>query len=68
MVKVSNINFFAGIFRSVSLFTGANCRKAIEEGRADYVPIFLGEVPLLFRRNVVNIDVALVHVSSAIHV
>eukprot|EP00112_Aurelia_sp_Birch-Aquarium-sp1_P022630 Seg644.2 transcript_id=Seg644.2/GoldUCD/mRNA.D3Y31 product="4-hydroxybutyrate coenzyme A transferase" protein_id=Seg644.2/GoldUCD/D3Y31 len=54
---------YEGIFRSVSLFTGANCRKAIEEGRADYVPIFLGEVPLLFRRNVVNIDVALVHVS-----
>eukprot|EP00794_Sanderia_malayensis_P009661 gene9661-10648_t len=54
---------YEGIFRSVSLFTGPNSRKAIEEGRGDYVPIFLGEIPLLFRRNIVNIDVALVQVS-----
>jgi len=54
---------FEGIFRSTSLFTGANCRTPIAEGRADYVPIFLGEIPLLFRRNIINIDVALVHVS-----
>jgi len=54
---------FNGIFRSNSLFIGANCRKAVSEGRADCTPIFLGEVPLLFRRKIINLDVALVSVS-----
>ncbi|HZP60762.1 MAG TPA: hypothetical protein VFB27_10605, partial [Opitutaceae bacterium] len=35
-------------FRSVSLFTGAPLRKAISEGRADFVPIFLSDIPGLF--------------------
>ena len=52
------------MFRSNSLFIGANCRTAIAEGRADCVPIFLGEVPLLFRRKIVNLDVALITVST----
>ncbi|XP_050720662.1 4-hydroxybutyrate coenzyme A transferase-like isoform X8 [Eriocheir sinensis] len=51
------------IFRSNSFFIGANCRSAINEGRADYVPIFLSEIPLLFHRNIIDIDVALVQVS-----
>ncbi|KAG0715608.1 4-hydroxybutyrate coenzyme A transferase [Chionoecetes opilio] len=52
-----------GIFRSNSFFIGSNCRLAINEGRADYVPIFLSEIPLLFHRNIINIDVALVQVN-----
>ena len=52
-----------GIFRSNSLFIGANCRTAVGEGRADFTPIFLSEVPLLFRRKILNLDVALIHVS-----
>lgn len=52
-----------GIFRSNSLFIGANLRKAVNEGRADFVPIFLSEIPLLFRRNIVQLDVALISVS-----
>lgn len=57
------ICYCADIFRSNSLFIGGNCRKAVNEGRGDFTPIFLGEVPLLFRRKIVNLDVALIQVS-----
>jgi 4-hydroxybutyrate CoA-transferase len=50
-------------FRVNALFVGANTRQAVEEGRADYVPVFLSEVPSLFRTGLLPIDVALVHVS-----
>lgn len=50
-------------FRHVAYFIGANARLAVNEGRADHVPIFLSEVPLLFTQGVVPLDVALIHVS-----
>jgi 4-hydroxybutyrate CoA-transferase len=50
-------------FRVNALFVGANIRRAVEEGRADYVPVFLSEVPSLFRSGILPLDVALVHVS-----
>ncbi|ACF12775.1 acetyl-CoA hydrolase/transferase [Chloroherpeton thalassium ATCC 35110] len=50
-------------FRVNAFFVGANVRKAVQEGRADYIPIFLSEVPHLFTRNILPLDVALVHVS-----
>ncbi|HMA48008.1 MAG TPA: acetyl-CoA hydrolase/transferase C-terminal domain-containing protein [Frankiaceae bacterium] len=53
----------AANFRVNSLFVGANVRQAVQEGRADYMPVFLSEVPLLFRRGVLPLDVALVQVS-----
>ncbi|MDR8393167.1 4-hydroxybutyrate CoA-transferase [Aliifodinibius sp. S!AR15-10] len=46
-----------------ALFVGANVRKAVNEGRGDYLPIFLSETPYLFRNNILPLDVALVHVS-----
>ncbi|KAK2710260.1 4-hydroxybutyrate coenzyme A transferase-like isoform X2 [Artemia franciscana] len=52
-----------GIFRDNSFFIGANVRGAVNEGRADCVPIFLSEIPLLFKRGIVPIDVALIQVS-----
>jgi len=52
-----------GIFRSNSLFIGSNVRGSVNEGRADFTPIFLSEVPLLFRRKILNLDVALIQVS-----
>lgn len=55
---------FEGIFRSNSLFIGLNLREAVNEGRADFTPIFLSEIPLLFRRNIVQLDVALIQVST----
>ncbi|HEU4382831.1 MAG TPA: acetyl-CoA hydrolase/transferase C-terminal domain-containing protein [Anaeromyxobacteraceae bacterium] len=50
-------------FRVNSLFVGANVRKAVREGRADYLPVFLSEVPKLFRAAILPLDVALVQVS-----
>ncbi|HEX6891751.1 MAG TPA: acetyl-CoA hydrolase/transferase C-terminal domain-containing protein [Chryseolinea sp.] len=50
-------------FRMNSLFVSENVRQAVNDGRADYVPIFLSDIPLLFRRNILPIDVALVQVS-----
>ncbi|MBL8951559.1 MAG: acetyl-CoA hydrolase/transferase family protein [Myxococcaceae bacterium] len=53
----------AGHVRPTALFVGPNLRAAVDEGRADFVPIFLSEVPLLFRRGLMPLDLALVHVS-----
>lgn len=50
-------------FRHKAFFTGANVRQAVHEGRAEFIPIFLSEVPLLFKRNIVPVDVALLNVS-----
>ena len=50
-------------FRSVSLFTGAPLRQAIAENRADFVPIFLSDIPGLFLSGAVKLDVAFVQVS-----
>src|SRR5512143_910896 len=50
-------------FRHVALFSGANVREAINEGRADFVPIFLSEIEALFSSGAMPIDVALIHVS-----
>ncbi|HRE50227.1 MAG TPA: acetyl-CoA hydrolase/transferase C-terminal domain-containing protein [Flavitalea sp.] len=46
-----------------SLFVSANTRAVANSEAGDYVPIFLSEIPLLFRRNILPIDVALVQVS-----
>jgi acyl-CoA hydrolase len=53
----------AGRIFSVSLFTGPACRKPVEEGRADFVPIFLSDVPQLFRSRQIDLDVAVVQLS-----
>ena len=53
-----------GKFRVNALFIGKNVRKAVNEGRADYIPVFLSEVPSLFRKNVLPLDVALIQVST----
>ena len=50
-------------FRSVSLFTGAPLREAIAENRADFVPIFLSDIPGLFLSGAVKLDVAFLQVS-----
>jgi acetyl-CoA hydrolase len=46
-----------------TLFISADVRKAVNEGRADFTPIFLSEIPGLFRTGIVPLDVALIHVS-----
>lgn len=54
---------YEGIFHINSMFVSASIRQAINEGRADYIPVFLSEIPELFKRKILPIDVALVHVS-----
>lgn len=54
---------FEGNFRMNSLFVSQNVRQAVNEGRGDYVPIFLSEIPILFRKSILPLDVAVVHVS-----
>ncbi|MFT5520240.1 MAG: acyl-CoA hydrolase/RimJ/RimL family protein N-acetyltransferase [Enterobacterales bacterium] len=54
------------LFKVNSLFIGGkNIRDAIAEGRADYTPCFLSEVPKLFEENILALDVALIMVSPA---
>jgi len=50
-------------FHVNALFIGANVRKALDIGNASYTPVFLSEVPNLFRRGILPIDVALMTVS-----
>ncbi|CAG0925754.1 unnamed protein product, partial [Notodromas monacha] len=52
-----------GIFRGNCFFVGANSRVAVNDGRADFVPIFLSEIPLLFQRRAIELDVALIQVT-----
>jgi acyl-CoA hydrolase len=53
----------AGHFRHRALFIGANARDAVNEGRADYVPVFLSDVPELFSSGVLPLDAALINVT-----
>ncbi len=50
-------------FRINSLFVSGSIRQAVNEGRADYVPVFLSEIPELFKRKILPLDVAIVQVS-----
>ncbi len=50
-------------FRHRALFTGHNVRQAVNEGRADFVPVFLSEIPGLVRDGTIPVDVALIQVS-----
>lgn len=50
-------------FRHNSFFISSNTREAVNKGYADYTPIFLSEVPALFKRGVIGIDIALLQTS-----
>ncbi len=52
-----------GHLRVNTLFISHNVRKAVQEGRADFTPVLLSEFPLLFKRGILPIDVAIIHVS-----
>lgn len=54
---------YAENFKLNSLFVSGSIRDAVNEGRADYVPVFLSEIPELFKKNILPLDVAVVHVS-----
>ncbi len=50
-------------FTSISLFTGKPARQAVQDGFADFVPVFLSDIPALFRDGNIRLDAALVQVS-----
>ena len=53
-----------GHLRVNSMFISTNIRKAVQEGRADFTPVLLSEFPLLFKRGILPVDVAVIHVST----
>jgi acyl-CoA hydrolase len=52
-----------GHFRHKALFIGPNARKAINEGRAEFIPVFLSDIPALFDRGILPLDAALINVT-----
>jgi 4-hydroxybutyrate CoA-transferase len=50
-------------FRSVSLFTGGPLRQAVSDGRADFIPVFLSDIPALFTSGAIRLDAALLQLS-----
>ena len=50
-------------FRHNALFIGANVRRAVNDGRADFTPVFLADIPALFRNGGLPVDVALISLS-----
>jgi 4-hydroxybutyrate CoA-transferase len=52
-----------GRFRHKSLFVGPADREAVNRGRAGYIPVFLYEIPSLFRSGILDLDVAFLHLS-----
>lgn len=56
-------NFGKSFFMN-SLFVSQNVREIVNSNYGDYIPIFLSEIPLLFEKSILSIDVALIHVST----
>lgn len=54
---------YEGVFRLESFFVGANVRQSTMDGYADYIPVFLSEIPRLMRSGIIEVDVALMNVS-----
>ena len=54
---------YDGVFRHKGFFLGPNVRQAVQESRADYVPIFLGEIEALFTSGAIPVDVAFLQCS-----
>src|SRR5688500_1166708 len=54
---------YADNFRHNAFFIGPNVRQAVQEGRADYTPIFLSEIPALLSSGPMPLDAALIQVT-----
>ncbi len=67
MMTLGNADYvkpdMAAHFRHNAVFIGANVREAVNEGRADYTPVYLSEIEELFESGAMPIDVALIEVS-----
>lgn len=68
ITNLGNVNFDDPIYRESffmnSLFVSSNTRNIVNSVNGDYVPIFLSQIPLLFKRNILPIDVAMIQVSE----
>jgi acyl-CoA hydrolase len=53
---------FEGVFQHDAFFVGANVRKSVQAGYADYIPVFLGETQRLYREGYVKCNVAMIQV------
>ncbi|MGB0838022.1 MAG: acetyl-CoA hydrolase/transferase family protein [Flavobacteriaceae bacterium] len=56
-------DLYSNSFNINCFFVGHNVREAVQRGRAHYIPIFLSEIPALFRSSKMPIDVAMITVS-----
>ncbi|MBL7815729.1 MAG: acetyl-CoA hydrolase/transferase family protein [Saprospiraceae bacterium] len=54
---------FYNSFKINNFFIGANTRATIGRVRNQYIPVFLSEIPVLFKKGILPLDVALIHVS-----
>lgn len=67
ITTLGNLNFddpdFINSFYINSLFVSANTRSVANSENGDYVPVFLSQIPQLFKKNIMPVDVALIHVS-----
>lgn len=54
---------YSDTFKVRSMFVGGNIRESVASGEADYVPVFLSEVPGLFRKKILPLNVAMIQVS-----
>lgn len=67
ITNLGNVNFDNPLYRNSffmnSLFVSGNTRNVVNSENGDYVPIFLSQIPLLFKQNILPIDVALIQVS-----
>ncbi len=52
-----------GKIRVNTMFVSSNVRQAVNDGRADFTPVFLNEIPSLFKKGIIRLDVAFVHLS-----
>ena len=58
---------YASVFRHNAFFIGPNVREAVADGRADYTPVFLSQIPELMRLRRFPIDVALVRAKRTVY-
>src|SRR5450432_253927 len=67
ITTLGNINFNDPVYRNSffinSLFVSENTRAVVNSDHGDYVPIFLSQIPQLFKKNILPLDVAIVQVS-----
>lgn len=67
ITNLGDINFdspeFGNSFFFNSLFVSANTRKVVNSDHGDYVPVFLSQIPELFRKGILPLQVALIQVS-----